>query len=105
MDSCPKELKPYDKAHRMQLEEKDLLIHDWIGVYGISALSFAIEHCLIGNKARSKYTEDLILEKKTEEIHENMSEEKKRELTENLFMKLKIMGANHKRNHKDSTVS
>lgn len=55
MDSCPKELEPYDIAHRKKIEEQDCLQHAWWGNYGLSAISVAIEHCFGGNKAKSKY--------------------------------------------------
>ena len=43
MDSCPKELEPYDKAHKMKIEEQDSLQYKWWGNYGISALIVAID--------------------------------------------------------------
>ena len=35
----------------------------WWGNYGISALCFAIEHCLNGKKAKSKYVNEPIMAK------------------------------------------
>lgn len=61
MDSCPKELEPYDKAHKQQLIEKDSLIHLWVGTYGVSALSVAISKCFSKN-SNAKYIENPILE-------------------------------------------
>lgn len=57
MDSCPKELECYDKAHEIKIKEQDTLMHSWWGTYGLSAVAYAVEHCLAGNKARSKYIE------------------------------------------------
>ena len=45
MDSCPKELEPYNKAHKMNIVEQDNLQHMWWGNYGISALIVAIDKC------------------------------------------------------------
>lgn len=50
------------------MEEQDYLQHIWWGNYGISAMSVAVERCLAGEKAKSKYIEKQILsEEKTEE--------------------------------------
>ena len=57
MDSCPRELKPYDIAHKKKIMEQDYLQHLWWGNYGISALYVAIEGCLAGKKSKAKYIE------------------------------------------------
>ena len=61
MDSCPKELKPFEKAHQMKIKEQDSLQHLWLGSYGISAFMFAINHCFSDNPT-FKYTDDLVLQ-------------------------------------------
>lgn len=61
MDCCPKELEAYDKAHKAKLQDQDNLMHIWWGTYGLSAMTVAIEHCLAGKKAKSKYIEELVL--------------------------------------------
>lgn len=66
MDSNPKELEPYDRAHKAKIIEQDYLQHLWWGVYGRSAFGFAIDHCLNGKKAKSKYIEKPILQEKEE---------------------------------------
>lgn len=38
-------------------------MHMWWGNYGISALVYAIEHCLAGKKAKSEYVKEAILNK------------------------------------------
>lgn len=78
MASCPKELEPYDIAHKKQLEEQDLLQHLWWGSYGLSAVSVAVEHCLAGKKAKSKYIEKPTLFK--EEVAENGYKESQEEV-------------------------
>ena len=57
MDSCPKELECYDKAHEIKIKEQDTLMHRWWGNFGLSAVVYAVEHCLAGEKAKSKYIE------------------------------------------------
>ena len=108
MDSCPKELESYDKAHEKEIKRQDYLQHLWWGTYGISALSFAVEHCIFGKKAKSKFIEKPIFSEIQEKAREDipLTEEEKRKKTEELFMQLRIMGMNHKRNHKtkDSSV-
>lgn len=63
MDSCPKELEPFEKAYKLKMQEKDYLMHMWWGSYGLSAVSVAIEHCLAGKKAKLKYIEEPVLSK------------------------------------------
>ena len=97
MDSCPKELEPYEIAHKKQIMEKDLLAHTWWGTYGLSALTVAVEHCLHGKNAKTEYIEkpimfDLDKAKKSTEL----TEEEKQKQTEQLFLKLRIMGINNK---------
>lgn len=68
----------------------------WWGNYGISALVFAIEHCLAGRNAKTRYIGKPIMQEVEENVAENkpMTEEEKKKQTEALFMKLRIMGAN-----------
>ena len=102
MDSCPKELEPYDIAHKKQIEEKDMLMHAWLGNYGVSALGVAISHCFSKN-ASSKYIEKPIFSKIKEET-QGLDENEKQRQTEQFFMQLNIMGANFNLN-KDSKGS
>ena len=67
MESCPKDLYPYDKAHELQLKEQDELQHIWWGNYGISALIVAIDSCLNGKSAKSEYIKSPIMAKMFEE--------------------------------------
>lgn len=98
MDSCPKELEPYDIAHKKQLEEQDLLQHLWWGSYGLSALGVAIEHCLAGRKAKSKYVDKPIL-KEIENQNKHMSEEELQRQRELFVAKLEVMKTNFELNH------
>lgn len=105
----PHKIKIIAIGYNEQKIEFDAMMHAWIGSYCLSAVSVAVEHCLAGKKARSTYIEKPILSTIQEKSEENapLTEEEKRRQTEQLFMRLKIMGANHKRNNKskDSTVS
>lgn len=54
MDSCPKELEPFENAYIKKIKEKDYFA--WLfNQYTLSAVSVAVEHCLAGNKAKSEY--------------------------------------------------
>ena len=98
MESCPKELKPYDIAHKKKVMEQDYLQHLWWGNYGVSALSFAIDHCINGKKAKSKYMEKSLFEQMEDENKELSDYEikKQREL---FVANLEIMKANFEINH------
>lgn len=107
MDSCPKELEPYEKAHRIKKMENDALMHLWWGTYGLSAVSVALEHNLagiFGKKGQSKYIESSIyqdIEKGTE-----ITEEEKQRQVDLFFAQERARRINWKRNHlKDDAVS
>lgn len=85
MDSCPKELEPYDKSHKQKLIEQDYLQCLWWGNYGISAMSVAIEHCLLGKDAKSSYIEKPILSSIMENDGLTQEEIDKRELQKMIF--------------------
>ena len=53
----PAIIEVWEEAWKRQENRKNELIHAWVGEYGISALVFAIDHCLNGKKAHSKYME------------------------------------------------
>lgn len=98
MKSLPIELRAYYKAYKQRQKIKDEEM--WMmGQYVMSAVSVSVEHCLAGKKAHSKYIEkpilsnDSILASKDEN---NMSQEEKNRQIEQLFLKLEIMGKNHK---------
>lgn len=85
----------------------------WImGQYVMSALDATVCNNFLWkgkNGTPSKYVEKPFTFGAEEKAEENapLTEEEKRRQTEQLFMRLKIMGANHKRSNKtkDSTVS
>lgn len=62
MDSCPTDLKPFEKAHKMKIQEQDYL--SWLfNHYTLSAVSVAIEHNFAGKKAKSEYIKEPFLSK------------------------------------------
>lgn len=67
--SCPADLEAYEKAHSKELEEQDYMQHMWWGNYGISALHFALEHCIGGEKSKSKYIKSPILSKEVQKTN------------------------------------
>lgn len=92
--SSPADMKPYLKAHKEELKEKDYLL--WVqGQYVLSAVSVAIEHCLAGKKAKSEYIKELILLKTFEndgltEMQIWEKEAKKAMLAEQQYMAITI---------------
>ena len=66
MDSCPKELEPFKKAHKNKIMEQDSLQHMWWGNYGISALVVAIGTCFGGKDSKAEYIKEPILSKEFE---------------------------------------
>lgn len=88
------------KGHEEKIKEQDYMA--WLSnQYTLSAVSVAVEHCLAGRKAKSKYIEKPLMQEIEEKKKENkpLTEEEKKRQTEQLFLKLRIMGANFKLNH------
>lgn len=55
--SNPRIIKVYEKIYKEKENRRNQLVHAWIGDYGVSALTVAIDHVLNGKKAKSKYKE------------------------------------------------
>ena len=91
MDSCPKELEPYNEAHKRKIMEQDNLQHMWWGSYGISALIVAIDHCFSKNP-KPKYIENPIMQDMDKE--NGMSEEELQRQRELFVAKLQVMKTN-----------
>lgn len=66
MDSCPKELEPYRKAHELKMREMDYLQYMWWGNYGISAVFFAVDKSLKGKTSKAMYVEKALLSESIE---------------------------------------
>lgn len=98
MDSCPKELEPYDAAHKIKLKEQDALMHAWFGNYGLSAFVVAIDHCF-NKKAQSEYIKKPILSN-VEQKETELPVDEQIKQAENVFLQLQIMGANFNVNKK-----
>ena len=81
----------------------------YMGQYIMSALDSTVCNSFLWkgkNGTPSKYLEKPFMsnvEDRKKDIP--LTEEEKRKKTEELFMQLKIMGANHKKKNKDSKVS
>lgn len=76
-DSSPKELKPYIKAFKYKKIHKDeeqfYLMH-----YMSKAVTYAVEHCLAGRKAKTELLKEPILAKMLEEERlQEMTEEER----------------------------
>lgn len=74
--SCPADLEPYSKAYKLQMQQQDSQLYT-MGIYALSAVKVAIEHCLAGKKAKSEYIKEPLLSKSfenegltKEQIHE-----------------------------------
>lgn len=91
MDSCPKELEPYNKAHKINIVEQDNLQHMWWGNYGISALIVAIDKCF-SKKPKAEYIKEPILSKKIE--NDGLTEEEIQKQRELFVAKLQVMQTN-----------
>ena len=102
----PHIIKLIQKGHEEKIKEADYLA--WLcNQYTASAVMVAVDRCLNGKKATSKYVEKPVLqdvffkEENSVSMQGDLTEEEKKQKTEKLFMQLKIMGANFNLNHKD----
>lgn len=57
----PHIIKCLQKGYEEKIRQEDYLQHLWWGNYGKQAVYVAVEHCLAGRKAKSKYLENPIL--------------------------------------------
>lgn len=80
------------------------MMHMWFGTYGLSAVSVAVEHCLAGRKAKSKYIEKPVLSE-IQERNSNkiLTEDEKQAQLDKFVMSLKIMESNFKAEHENKT--
>ena len=91
MDSCPKELAPFDKAHKNKVMELDSLQYAWWGNYGISSLIVAIDKCF-SKKPKAEYIKEPILSKTFE--NDGLTEEEIQKQRELFVAKLQVMQTN-----------
>ena len=81
--------------------EMDYMMHMWFGTYGLSAVSVAVEHCLAGRKAKSKYIEKPVLSEIQErKTNKELTEDEKQAQLDKFVMSLKIMESNFKAENK-----
>lgn len=97
--SCPADLRPYEQAYRLEKQKNDSDAWLMFGAYGISALTVAIDRCLNGRKARSKYIEKPIMQE-LEEKNKPLSKEEMDRQRELFVAKLEAMRVNFELNHK-----
>lgn len=80
------------------------MMHMWFGTYGLSAVSVAVEHCLAGRKAKSKYIEKPVLaEIQERKTNKELTEDEKQAQLDKFIMSLKIMESNFKAEHENKT--
>lgn len=80
------------------------MMHMWFGTYGLSAVSVAVEHCLVGRKAKSKYIEKPVLSEIQErKTNKELTEEEKQAQLDKFVMSLKIMESNFNAEHENKT--
>lgn len=53
--SCPTDLHPYELAYELEDQKRENDIWRWCRDYFISAMTYSIEHCLNGKKAKTEY--------------------------------------------------
>lgn len=61
-NACPAELEPYAKAYELEKKQNDTMAWLYCGNYILSAVSVAVEHCIYGKRAKSKYIDKPMLE-------------------------------------------
>lgn len=93
MDSCPKELKPYEKAFRQKRVMRDEEL--WrSGIYTYSAISTALANGF-SKTAKAHYMKQPLLADYEEPEQKEISEEKKIKMENlKLYMTLRISQAN-----------
>lgn len=80
------------------------MMHMWFGTYGLSAVSVAVEHCLAGRKAKSKYIEKPVLaEIQERKTNKELTEDEKQAQLDKFVMSLKIMESNFNAEHENKT--
>lgn len=76
--SNPRIIKVWEKIFKDKENHKNHMIHTWVGSYGLSALFTAIDGCLNGKKAKSKYIKEPIQLFPLTEEEQKIKQEKER---------------------------
>ena len=95
----PTKLKPFQEAYRIKRENRDEEIWSICGNYILSAFATAIDGCLNGRKASSKYIEKPLLRDRVNDGKE-LSEEELQKQRELFVAKLLVMKTNFELNNK-----
>ena len=88
------------EGYKIKRKQRDEEMWLWWGNYGLSAVLFAVEHCLAGKKARTKYIDKPIFQA-MEEQNKTMTEEELQKQRELFVAKLQIMQTNFEMSHKN----
>lgn len=92
----PRIIKLLLKGYKEKIREQDYLA--WLfGQYTLSAVSVAVEHCLAGSKAKSKYMEKSIMQEL--DANRPLSEEEKQREVDMFFAREKARRINWRRKH------
>lgn len=95
----PRKLGYCLEGYKLKQKQRDEEMWMWWGNYGISAVTFAVEHCLAGKKARTKYIEKSIFQQMEEE-NKTFTEEELQKQRELFVAKLQVMQSNFELTHK-----
>lgn len=95
--SCPADLEPYAKAHKLEMKEMDAQLYD-MGIYAMSAVAVAIERNF-SKKPKGKYIERPFLEE-TWGIEKTDSEKELQKQRELFVARFETMGANFRLSQK-----
>lgn len=92
----PRIIKLLLKGYKEKIREQDYLA--WLfGQYTLSAVSVAVEHCLAGRKAKSKYMEKSIIQEL--DANRPLTEEEKQREVDMFFAREKARRINWRRKH------
>ena len=95
----PTELGYCLKGYEMRRKMQDMAVWEYFGTYGLSAVMTAVEHCLAGTKAVSKYIEKPNLQDGTLQSRPLTEEEKMLEV-DKFFAQEEARRINWRRTHR-----
>ena len=98
----PTELGYCLNGYEMRRKMHDRAVWEYFGTYGLSAVMTAVEHCLAGSKAVSKYIEKPNLQDGTLQSRSLTEEEKMLEV-DKFFAQEEARRINWRRTHKKKT--
>ena len=103
-NSCPADLKPYEKAYMLEQENRDIQMWGWMGAYVQKAMICAMDSILNGKKAKVEYFEKPIFGKQTKEDKE-LTEDEIRQLRLQHRLDMEVMKANFDLTHPKKEVN